>query len=255
MDPDRYGLKRGDFTAAQQRALRQACGFGCVMCGKSLYDYAHVDPPFEDAKEHDIAKMALLCVEHHVLFDRYGRISAEQVLHARAAPAAMKDGFAHDMLHQGTEGDFRVLVGHDTFIGCRRILCIEGSDILRVDPPEATGGPHLLTALFCDAEGGLVVSIVRNHVLYMATSWDVEQSGPCVTIRERQRKVCLRMYIHPDSVYVEKVDTAWAGARVVLEDGQIRVIGTEGACGFFGNVWFDRPVCIGVREGKVLVGG
>jgi hypothetical protein len=36
-----------------------------VICGKALYYYAHIDPPFEDAKEHDIERMASLCSQHH----------------------------------------------------------------------------------------------------------------------------------------------------------------------------------------------
>ena len=66
---NRFGLSR-DIPDKKKRAIRQACGFGCIVCGCMLFEYAHSDPPFEDAKTHDPEKIKLLCKGCHGKFDK-----------------------------------------------------------------------------------------------------------------------------------------------------------------------------------------
>jgi HNH endonuclease len=61
---NRHGLTR-DIPEPVKRAVRQACGFGCVVCGASIIEYEHVDPGFADAREHGPANLTLLCPQCH----------------------------------------------------------------------------------------------------------------------------------------------------------------------------------------------
>ena len=61
---NKYGLSR-NIPEDVKLAVRQACGFGCVVCGMSIIEYEHIDPPFHDATVHDPTKIALLCATCH----------------------------------------------------------------------------------------------------------------------------------------------------------------------------------------------
>ncbi|GAH43227.1 unnamed protein product, partial [marine sediment metagenome] len=49
---NQYGLSRY-IPLEIKRAVRQKCGFGCVVCGSTIYQYHHFDPPFNEAKQHN----------------------------------------------------------------------------------------------------------------------------------------------------------------------------------------------------------
>lgn len=248
-----HGLSRDDFGDSEKRRLRQACGFGCVICGHALFDYAHVDPPFRDATEHDIERMALLCHEHHNALDRYRRVSPAQVMAARANPRAKQAGFAHEALCCDLP-EFVVTIGQSFFFDCHTVLRIEGTDILRIDPPEAAGAPYRLSGLFCDSEGGLIANIVHNEIRYSSTGWDVVLEGSKITFREGVGRICLVLLTVPDrGLRFERIDMSWAGCRILADANSITING-EGA--ELQNVMFrDCPSCIEVADGRVSVGG
>ena len=52
---NKHGLPR-TIPPDVKRAVRRACGFGCVICGLGIVDYEHVDPTFADALVHDPEK-------------------------------------------------------------------------------------------------------------------------------------------------------------------------------------------------------
>jgi hypothetical protein len=52
---NRFGLTR-DVPADIARIIRKECGFGCLICGDGFYDYEHIDPTFNNAREHDPQK-------------------------------------------------------------------------------------------------------------------------------------------------------------------------------------------------------
>ena len=55
-----HGLPR-HIPADVARAVRQECGFGCVICGVALIQYEHFDPEFAEAREH-VASAPPCCV-------------------------------------------------------------------------------------------------------------------------------------------------------------------------------------------------
>lgn len=56
--------------------------FGCIVCGQLPWQYAHIDPPFEDAQKHDPEGMGLLCHKHHSEFDARPRLLSPEVVKA-----------------------------------------------------------------------------------------------------------------------------------------------------------------------------
>jgi hypothetical protein len=84
---NKFGLTR-NIPDPVKRAVRQRCGYGCVICGLSLYDYDHIDPPFEEAREHLPDDICLLCPTHHVRKSK-GLISAADVRRAYGGQVMM----------------------------------------------------------------------------------------------------------------------------------------------------------------------
>jgi hypothetical protein len=46
--------------------VRERCGFGCIVCGIPVYEYAHIIP-FSDSRSHEAENIVLLCRNHHGL--------------------------------------------------------------------------------------------------------------------------------------------------------------------------------------------
>src|SRR5260221_9229391 len=47
-----------------KRIVRQRCGFGCVVCGRPIYEYHHM-LGFATVQRHVAAELTLLCPDHH----------------------------------------------------------------------------------------------------------------------------------------------------------------------------------------------
>ena len=83
---NRFGLRR-KIPEDIKRRVRQRCGFGCVICGSSVYEYEHVSPTYVEAQRHDPDCIATLCASCHSKVTR--RIwSKDKVSHASRRPAS-----------------------------------------------------------------------------------------------------------------------------------------------------------------------
>lgn len=96
---NKYGLSR-DIPADVKRAVRQACGYGCIICGAAIVEYEHVDPPFPEAREHDPRAIALLCPQCHAKVTR-GFLAKQTVKEALLDPVCKKKGYASEFFDIG----------------------------------------------------------------------------------------------------------------------------------------------------------
>ena len=188
-----HGLKRY-IPADVARTIRQECGFGCVRCGKAIYEYHHFDPPFHDAVEHNPAGMVLLCGGCHADADR-GWLSTETVQQLRLKPAPKVNGWAETALDLLTSKPvIRFGIGFDTSFG--DLLVIGDTPVLRLERPEAEGGPCRLSVVFGDPANPTFL-IDRNHLMVRADHWDVTTIGRVLEIRSGKGEVVLRMESSP----------------------------------------------------------
>jgi HNH endonuclease len=67
-----------------KRAVRQRCGFGCVICGNPIYEYEHM-VPYAQVREHTLDNITLLCDGHHRI-KTGGLLPLEVVERANADP-------------------------------------------------------------------------------------------------------------------------------------------------------------------------
>src|SRR5436190_17564410 len=89
-----HGLSR-DIPEPIKRAVRQRCGFGCIICGSAVVQYHHFSPEYADATEHRAEGITLLCGRCH---DKVRQAGPEEIERYNAAPFCKREGFAHDFL-------------------------------------------------------------------------------------------------------------------------------------------------------------
>lgn len=214
-EENRYNLRHRP-PPDVRHAVRQACGFGCVLCGKALVHYDHFDPEFKDAREHKAEGIALLCGGHHDEKTR-GWITNEQVAEGRRNPPALQAGFAHKELRIGADR-IAVFFGSNRVNGNGVLLRVRGQDLIAIKPPEAPGAPYRLSAVFHDRKGKLLCQIVENEYVIRSDLWDANIEGATLEIRHAKRDIALSITMLPGvGVRINRIDTFYAGKPVKVE--------------------------------------
>jgi hypothetical protein len=207
---NRHGLVR-DIPDAIKRVVRQECGFGCVICGASICQYAHLRPPYEDALEHTAANIALLSGDCHQKLDTKFW-SIDKVLAARRDPKCKQDGFSWGEFDFGL-GLPTIEFAGNTVSNCHIPIMRRGRPLIEIKAPEAHGAPFRLSAFFANSSGRIVLEIVDNEWRAIAGNWDVEFTGGRITIREARGKQCLVLRAKPPGgIAIERLRMHFAGA-------------------------------------------
>jgi hypothetical protein len=212
-DTNRYGLTR-DIPAGVKRVIRQHTGFGCAVCGVAIGQYEHIDPTFNDAREHDPERMTYLCATCHDHVTR-GIWSKAKVWEARSQPFAKRHGHCHSAFDVPA-ADFNVWLCNLRATGVRTILAVDETPLLIVEPPEVAGGPFQLSARFYDEAGRLQLEIERNEWFGHTTAWDIECVGPRIFIRSAPRAIMLQICaVAPHGLAIERINMRYGPVHIV----------------------------------------
>ncbi|UPG91061.1 HNH endonuclease [Luteibacter aegosomaticola] len=188
-----------------KRAIRQRCGFGCVVCGSSVYEYEHIEPTYAEAQRHDPDCMATLCPSCHGKVTRK-LWSKDRIARASADPFCKREGFSFETLDPGEAHPYIVFAGlttHNTPIPVQ----VEDQPLMRIDPPEQPGAPHQISATFYDDQGRLALTIDRNEWRPSMKHWDVELVADRLTIRSAAREIALSLrFVAGGGIEVEQMN-------------------------------------------------
>jgi len=218
LQENKYGLGRY-IPSDVRRKVRQECGFGCVLCGCAIYEYEHVDPPFNEAREHEPDKIALLCGTHHSAVTR-GILSKDTVKQARKNPRCFQNGFSFGAFDVSNQTPIIVL-GTITFEETPILVEAFGDPLLKIDTPEEDGGPFRLSGIFYNNVGEEIFKIVENEWQGSTENWDIEIVGPQITIRRATREIALQIRTDPPSkLTIERLDMYYKGFRIMGEEGK-----------------------------------
>lgn len=226
---NRHGLGR-TIPPVVARQVRQACGFGCVVCGSALYDYDHHSPEFADATEHVASGIALLCPNDHRRKLK-GLLTAETYAECRANPRAVSLGHASTTWTPGGRLP-EVVVGCVKYKGGTSLLRIGNELVLGFEEPESPGAPVRLTMKLRDRTGRPSVRIQENHITVLPDAFDVEATGAVWTLRSAVGDVDARIQFElPDQISLTEltlVHALWSldansGSLSVKYDGRSRV--------------------------------
>lgn len=219
---NKFGLSR-HIDEGVARAVRKACGYGCVRCGSGLYEYEHIDPEFSEAREHEPEKIALLCGACHSAVTRKA-LSKKAIKQARANPWCLQNGYAHDFLEL-PDGPVGINLGN-TRAECNVLLQINGWPIIWFEDAEEHGGPKRLNAWFSDDNGRIVARINRNKLRIFDSTWDVKMVGARLTIgNPREPRVLVIERVGGDEIRLISCNLKYFDWQLrVTEDGSLNWI-------------------------------
>lgn len=208
-DRNKFGLTR-NIPSAIRREVRQRCGFGCVICGLSLYDYEHFEPDFKDAEKHNPNGITLLCMQCNQKRNRKV-LSVETVSTANANPKCLQQGFANEAFDFGSKS-IKVKFAGVTFTRCDHLIVVAGIPVLSIKDPELEHEPYILSGRFCDHAGKATLEIEENVWSVGAGCWDVECEGPKITIRKGSGDIVLVLKSEPpDKLVIERINMKFEG--------------------------------------------
>jgi hypothetical protein len=206
---NKHGLGRY-IPSDVRRTVRQRCGFGCVICGLSLYDYEHFSPDFKDATFHDPEGITLLCMQCNQKRNRKV-LSVESVSKANIKPKCLEQGFANEAFDFGAE-PIEVIFAGNSFFDCPTVIEVDGVSVISVKPPSQDGESFLLSGRFCDDTGQATLKIENNVWSVGDDCWDVECEGASITIRKDFGKIALVIKsVPPHKLIVERLDMEFEG--------------------------------------------
>ena len=224
--PNRYGLDR-QIPDGVKREVRQRCGFGCVLCASSIFDYEHFDPDFTRAREHRPEGITLLCPSCHAKKTR-NLMSARRVREADQTPAAKAKKYGFSEI-EGTPNRPFVRFAGMLLRNCITPVRIRGFPILSFEEAEAAGGPYRLSASFFNERGRPSLFIRKNEWQVLADTWDVEVVGSSVTVRNGPGQIALQLRFVPGvGLLVDRLEMHCAGYRLSGNAETLEVVPPNG---------------------------
>lgn len=219
-----FGLSR-NIPADVKRAVRQRCGFGCVICGASIYEYDHFDPPFAVARSHDPDRIALLCPTHHSEKTR-GVLPDEVIRSFILNPMAVKLGRT-----SVTRPCFRhipslALGGGVVIEKTPMPVMVNGTPLIEFLPPEEGSDIARINASITSDAGKTGLKIVENEWIVAAGVWDYEWVGQRMSIRDDVGSVVLQITVRPPKlIEINRLRFNRGGFNVTVTRTELRVNG------------------------------
>jgi hypothetical protein len=255
-----YAIRMGDerrpaIPEPVKRAVRQRCGFGCVICGMPLYDYHH-KLEWANVRRHVSEEITLLCTQHH-------REATNGLL-----PTAVIERADQNPFNRGQGATSPLALWFDAQVP--PVISLPGITFtcvtdkrrptwmwpLYIDGAKPFGftleeGGLLLNVHVCDSRNRPVV-MVQDSVLRLASDlWDIRFVGQTLTIQEQAQSFLLEMEFHPpNQVNVNRYHGHALGGVIDIQGGLINISG--GRLPSLTNIGFDG--CRGDGNIGVLLG-
>jgi len=216
---NRHGLSRY-IPANIRREVRSRSKFGCVVCRRGFYQYEHIDPPYEDAKEHDPDNICCLCGSCHDSVTR-GHLSKKLINSAylkiqKQRPEDVDPPVGPLDFHDGSA---ELAIGGLLYNpAVQNVLRYNGINLIRVIPGQQ-GKAGLISAVFTDERGNEVAKLIENEWVGSLDNWDIEVTGQQITVRRRQGEIALQLRLDPPGrVVVERLDMRVADSHILATE-------------------------------------
>ncbi len=251
---NKFGLSR-TIPEPVARAVRQQCGFGCVVCGNAVFEYEHFEPEFVDAKAHEAVGMTLLCPTCHSRKTR-GRLSRETIASCIADPFCLRKGFASEVFDVGAQHP-RITLGNIETFNVDTILEIDGERVLWIEEPEEPNTPYRINAHFKNRGGTTLFKIENNEWQAPSDSWDVQTVGRSITIRKQAREIVLDIRIDPPhGLHIERLTCDHRGWSIHADTNRaVTFTPRRGASLTTAGMGFENMACaVSLRHGAITMG-
>lgn len=216
---NKYGLSR-HIPENIKYILRKEAGFGCVICGRAICSYEHIDPEFKDAKDHDPEKMAFLCEGCHSKITRKFW-SKEKVFQAKKKPWCIQKGKCHSSFDVA-DSIIEVTLAGNKFYKSDDLIVIDNTEILKISPPEEMGAPYRLSGNFYDKIGKMIFSIKENEWVGEVTNFDINYVGGRIIIKNSYNETALQILCDPPRrLIIEKINLYYKGAKIIGDQNSL----------------------------------
>lgn len=204
-----------------KRAVRQRCGFGCVVCGLPIYEYEHV-LGWANVRRHREDEIVLLCPLHHaertkgLLTNETFNVASESPFNLRGgvtAPYALQFSGKEYLFDVGTIRFSGSLDSDGTFVQPVRI---DGTSILGVRLEDS----HFLLNLYVASESGqIVLAIIDNELIFSSWVWDAEFVGRRIIVREGHGKILIDLEFNsPGGLRIRRGRLLWNGIELMITE-------------------------------------
>lgn len=217
--PNKYGLTRY-IPADVSHQIRINSKFGCILCRKGFYQYEHIDPVFEEAKEHNADAMCCLCGSCHDAVTR-GQISKAAV---KAAYLKIRSASINSVeppvgpldFHDGTA---ELQIGNLLYSpAVRTVLRFHGQDLIRVIPGQ-NEEPGKISAVFTNDSGHPILELKENEWIGSLDNWDIEIKGTRITVKSAQGRVALKIRLDPPGrLILERLDMRIGNGHIMATE-------------------------------------
>jgi hypothetical protein len=217
---NKHGLSRR-IDSGTKLAIRQRCGFGCVLCGTGIIQYHHFMPEFKEAISHDPSGITLLCPTCHT---KAGAriVSRDQVIEANNNPWCQKNGYSRDAFYLGNTS-IPVKLGA-SLIDAQSILMYEDKVLLGFEPAEEVGSPIRLNAYLTDINGKELFSVSNNEWQASSDRYDVNVVAQTLTIRAKSGYILLKISLGAsESLRVDRLRMSYCGFNIEADDDAFQV--------------------------------
>ena len=249
---------RPAIPAEIKRAVRQRCGFGCVICGNPFVEYDHL-LGWAETERHVADELTLLCVQHHGEKTR-GLLSGDDVAKANRDPFNMRGEWSAPYALNYGSRPVKFILGTNTFEAPRSPWFIA----VKVDSTTILGfrferGVCLVKVRLFDADGAKVLEILDNEVVFAAGAWDVEFVANRLTIRRAMGAVVLALTfdVPGHRLLITKLDMVYKGYEIQADSRRLTVSGFTfvgaSVVGPVGVMVGDVPEC--QSSGNIFIGG
>lgn len=196
-------VSRPEIPASLKHAVRQRCGFGCVVCGLPLYHYEHM-VEYHIVEVHELDNLTLLCDRHH-REKTSGLLPAQRVREANGNPYNLRSGQStpHVLHYSGSGCEARIGgLSHEWPVlpdGQPTVaLLVEDVPIVAFMRQDEQ---LLLTVQLFGEQNEHVVQVIDNELVYSIEPWDIE-------LKSRRHQACRS----PSPRLPGVRSAAWAGA-------------------------------------------
>ena len=209
---------------AVRRAVREECGYCCVMCGRLNCDYEHIEP-YHVVQSHDVENIALLCIECHGEVTR-NRISKSEVDRARRSPFYLHDK-GHPSYRMPLTRNADVDIGGNQFTG----IDLNSSPVCFYYLPNGSylfaewrDGIPLFTGEVHNINGKCVLAIEENTLtLRVGTFWDFRFEGSSFKLWAGTRQVLCELQISASTLGVRRMRALCPYAAVDISESEVRM--------------------------------
>lgn len=198
-----------------ERAIRQRCGFGCVICGLPLYEYDHMDG-WATVYAHDPDRITLLCDRHHSEKTK-GLLPDELVEEFNARPVNRSSATTPAYPLYYGQGSPAIVLGGNRCVPIDanqdvHALVLDGRSVLGFRNED---GHILLHVDMLNESGSEVLSICDNELRFIPHVFDVKFVGRVLTLRTGHREPLLMIQFNtPDELRVLRAKFWLAGRQI-----------------------------------------